>query len=164
MAGEPLLKLRRIGTSANRTGHPAAPVEDGFGNAAAKAAVDSRNKPGSGQGTLASNINLRGEIAGNYTDASGVSHGFVVPPPYTTFTSFDPTGSIDTFTATAIGINLEGAITGVYVDSSGVLHGYVRAANGTITDYNVTGAGTAAGQGTSTSGINDLGAIIRTLH
>ncbi len=49
---------------------------------------------GSGQGTFAGNVNLGGEIAGNYTDASGVSHGFVTAPPYRTFTSFDPPGSV----------------------------------------------------------------------
>jgi hypothetical protein len=114
---------------------------------------------GAGQGTLATNINLGGEIAGNYTDASGVSHGFVTAPPYTNFTSFDPTGSVFTLTAAGTALNFEGAVTGVYFDASGVLHGYVRTANGTITEYNVTGAGTASGQGTDTSGINDLGTI-----
>jgi hypothetical protein len=115
---------------------------------------------GSGQGTFAEDINLEGEIAGSYIDASGVSHGFVTAPPYTTFTSFDPAGSVDTFLPAGIGINLEGAITGVYVDASGVFHGFLRAPNGTITVYNVTGGGTAAGQGTNTSGINDLGTIM----
>ena len=112
-----------------------------------------------GQGTSALNINLEGEIAGNYTDASGVSHGFVTTPPYTTYTSFDPTGSVFTLTAAALGLNLEGALTGEYFDASGATHGYVRAPNGTITEYNVTGAGTGSGQGTGGSAINDLGVI-----
>ncbi len=103
---------------------------------------------GSGQGTFAGNVNLRGEIAGNYTDASGVSHGFVTAPPYRTFTSFDPTGSVFTLVAVASALNLEGAFEGDYFDSSGVLHGYVRSANGTITEYDVAGAGKASGQGT----------------
>ena len=34
----------------------------------------------------------------------------------------------------------------------------MRAANGTITEYNVTGAGTGSGQGTEGSSISDLGA------
>ena len=139
-------------------------VNHGFVTAPPYRTIATLNEPdagtGAGQGTLALNINLGGEIAGNYTDASGVSHGFVTAPPYNTFTSFDPTGSVFTLTAAGIGINLEGAITGAYFDASGVLHGYVRAANGTITEYNVRGAGTASGQGTNTSGINDLGTIM----
>ncbi len=122
------------------------------------------NEPDAGtsanQGTFATSINLEGEIAGNYTDASGVSHGFVTAPPYTTYTSFDPTGSVFTLTAAVLGIDVEGALTGTYFDASGVLHGYLRAANGTMTEYNVTGAGTGSGQGTESSGINDLGVIM----
>jgi hypothetical protein len=113
-----------------------------------------------GTGTFGEDINLQGEIAGSYIDASGVSHGFVTAPPYTTFSSFDPTGSVATFVVPVLGINLEGAVTGDYSDSSGVFHSYVRAANGHITEYNVTGGGTGAGQGTATSGINDLGTIV----
>ena len=63
---------------------------------------------GAGQGTFAGNVNLGGEIAGYYVDASNVAHGFVTYPPYRTFTSFDPEGSVDTFTAVASALNLEG--------------------------------------------------------
>jgi hypothetical protein len=138
-------------------------LNHGFVSAPPYRTITTLNEPdagtGAGQGTLATNINLGGEIAGNYTDASGVSHGFVTASPHGNFTSFDPTGSVFTLTAAGTALNLEGAVTGVYFDASGVLHGYVRAANGTITAYNVTGAGTASGQGTDTSGINDLGAV-----
>ena len=113
---------------------------------------------GAGQGTFAGNVNLGGEIAGNYVDASGVSHGFVTYPPYRTFTSFDPVGSVNTLIPVASALNLEGTFTGTYFDASGVLHGFVRAANGTITEYNVKGAGTGSGQGTEGSSISDLGA------
>jgi hypothetical protein len=41
----------------------------------------------------------------------------------------------------ASGLNDFGAIAGEYVDSSGVNHGFVRAGDGTITPFNVTGAG-----------------------
>ena len=58
----------------------------------------------------------------------------------------------------ASALSLEGEVTGTYFDASGALHGYVRAANGTITEYNVTGAGTGSGQGTEGSSISDLGA------
>ena len=116
-----------------------------------------------GQGTVAGNINLEGEISGNYIDASGVSHGFVTYPPYRTFTSFDPVGSVNTFAPVASALNLEGTFTGTYQDASGALHGYVRAANGTISEYNVSGAGTGSGQGTEGSSISDLGATTK-LH
>ena len=77
-----------------------------------------------------------------------MSHGFVTYPPYRTYTSFDPPGSVNTLTAVASSLNLEGTVAGTYFDASGVAHGYVRAANGTITEFNVTGAGTGSGQGT----------------
>jgi hypothetical protein len=113
---------------------------------------------GSGQGTFAGNIKPEGgEIAGSYVDASGVSHGFVTAPPYRTFTSFDPKGSVSTLTPVASALNQEGEVTGEYFDASGAIHGYVRAANGTITEYNVKGAGTGSGQGTEGASINDLG-------
>ncbi len=115
---------------------------------------------GANQGTSATSINLEGEISGNYIDASGVSHGFVTAPPYNTYTSYDPPGSVNTLPAEVLGINLEGALTGTYFDASGVLRGYRRAANGSFTEFNVTGAGTASGQGTETSGINALGVIM----
>ncbi len=124
------------------------------------------NEPSAGQisgtGTFAEDINLRGEVTGSYIDASGVSHGFVTAPPYTTFTSFDPEGSVATFVVPASGINLEGAVTGLWVDSNGVFHAYVRAANGTITEYNVAGGGTGSGQGTNASGINDFAMVTGT--
>jgi hypothetical protein len=113
---------------------------------------------GAGQGTTAGNIKPEGgEIAGSYVDSSGVSHGFVTAPPYRTFTSFDPKGSVATLIPVASALNQEGEVTGTYVDASGAFHGFVRAANGTITEYNVKGAGTGAGQGTSGSSISDLG-------
>lgn len=115
---------------------------------------------GSGQGTFAEDINLQGEVAGSYIDVNGVSHGFVTSPPYTTFTSFDPTGSVATFLPAALGLNVEGVVTGLWVDSNGEFHGFVRAANGTITEYNISGGGTGSGQGTTTSGINDLGIVV----
>src|SRR5579863_2496346 len=112
---------------------------------------------GPGQGTFAGNVNLRGEIAGSYIDAGGVSHGFVTSPPYHTFTSFDPEGSVNTLMPVASALNLEGEVDGTYLDANGTFHGFVRAGNGTITEFNVMGAGTGSGQGTSGSSINDLG-------
>jgi hypothetical protein len=47
----------------------------------------------------------------------------------------------------------------VFVDSSNVLHGFVRASDGTITTFDVPGAGTGAGQGTLPLLNNAEGAI-----
>jgi hypothetical protein len=113
---------------------------------------------GSGQGTFAGNIKPEGgEIAGSYVDSSGVSHGFVTAPPYRTFTSFDPKGSVNTLIPIVTALNQEGEVTGTYLDANGAFHGFVRAGNGKITEYNIKGAGTGAGQGTSGSSISDLG-------
>jgi hypothetical protein len=67
-----------------------------------------------------------------------------------------------TFTSAVIGINPAGAISGVYFDASSVAHGYVRAPDGTITPFDVTGAGSTPGstQGTYNSGINTAGATM----
>jgi hypothetical protein len=113
---------------------------------------------GAGQGTIAGNVKPEGgEIAGSYVDSNGVSHGFVTAPPYHSFTSFDPKDSVSTLMPVASALNQEGEVTGLYADAKGAFHGFVRAANGTITEYNVKGAGTGPGQGTEGSSINDLG-------
>src|SRR5208283_3363239 len=112
-----------------------------------------------GQGTFAGNINLGGEIAGYYIDASGVSHGFVTAPPYRTFTSFDPEGSVNTLMPVVSALNLEGEVDGTYLDASGVFHGFVRGPFGEITTFNVLAAGTGSGEGTIPEGIDLFGAI-----
>jgi Chitobiase/beta-hexosaminidase C-terminal domain/Glycosyl hydrolases family 16 len=60
-------------------------------------------------------IDEAGDIAGSYTDAAGVQHGFV-RNPYGTITSFDPPESKQT---TATSINDGGAITGFYHYNAG---------------------------------------------
>lgn len=119
---------------------------------------------GDGNGTFPENINQEGAIAGYYTDVSGVAHGFL-RSPRGTFTTFNAPGAgtssgQGTYTAGVIGLNQAYAITGDYFDANNVYHGWVRAADGTITVYNVTGAGTGAFQGTGSSGLNALGVIM----
>jgi len=71
--------------------------------------------------TLATSINIWGQIAGFYFDSGGIGHGF----------TRWPNGHIDTFdfpgvgvsTTIAQGINDFGQITGYYVDASGT-HGF----------------------------------------
>jgi hypothetical protein len=70
--------------------------------------------------TFAGGANAPGDIVGIYTDASGVSHGFLFNGAYT---SFDYPGAIFT---EATGINPSGVIVGLYVDSAGVVHGFIR--------------------------------------
>lgn len=59
----------------------------------------------------------------------------------------------------ASSINPSGAITGYYSDANAVYHGYVCARNGTITEFDVPGAGTGEGDGTFAIGNNPKGAI-----
>ena len=112
--------------------------------------------PGAGtgfaQGTFALNINPAGEIAGEYHDASNVCHGFVRAPDGT-ITTFDAPGAgtgsgQGTFPSTVVCLNPAGPISGATIDNSNVYHGFVRAPNGTITTFDVPGAGTGPGQGT----------------
>jgi len=109
----------------------------------------------SGLGTFAAEfdgINPAGAITGNYTDASGVSHGYVRAPDGA-ITVFDVPG------AGTGGINPAGSIVGGYMDASGVNHGFVRAAGGTFSVFDVPGAGTGPGQGTSGGNINTPGDV-----
>jgi hypothetical protein len=114
---------------------------------------------GSGQGTLAYNVNSEGEIAGEYIDGSNVYHGFTLFLGPGGFASFDAPGAgtgsgQGTLTATEGGLTPQGVIAGAYIDGSNAYHGYLRLADGTITTFDVPGAGTGSGQGTNPGGIN----------
>jgi hypothetical protein len=110
---------------------------------------------GAGQGTVGIGVNQWGFIVGYYTDANGVSHGFLRNPDGAV-AKFDPTGSMSTY---VYGLNMEGATTGFYVDANNVYHGFLRNLKGKMTTFDAPGAGTAAGQGTITGDINDFGVI-----
>ena len=56
-------------------------------------------------------------------------------------------------------LNPAGAIAGASLDSSDVYHGFLRAPDGTITTFDVPGAGTGPFQGTLPLGINQAGTI-----
>ena len=84
-------------------------------------------------------------------------HGFLRAPDGT-FTSFDAPGagmgpSQGTFVNTVDCLNPAGATTGDYLDASNVFHGFVRTPQGTITSFDVSGAGTGPFQGTVPGGI-----------
>jgi hypothetical protein len=118
---------------------------------------------GPGQGSDGESINPAGEIAGEYIDANGPYHGFV-RAANGTITVFDvPSAGTGpgqgTFVSTVSGITPAGRIIGFYADASNVNHGDVRAPDGTITGFDVPGAGTGPGQGTVAANINPAGAI-----
>src|SRR5204863_3633093 len=116
-----------------------------------------------GQGTRAYAINPSGEITGFFTDSTNVAHGYV-RSNQGVITVFDAPGAgtgpgEGTFPFSPLIINPKGAISGYYVDSSGVRHGFLRDKIGTITTFDVLGAGTSPGQGTFGYAISQTGAI-----
>ncbi|GLQ89023.1 hypothetical protein [Dyella flagellata] len=70
--------------------------------------------------TFAGGANAPGDVVGVYTDAAGVSHGFLFNGAYT---SFDYPGA--SFTE-ATGINPSGVIVGLWINSAGVVNGFIR--------------------------------------
>jgi len=118
---------------------------------------------GSGQGVLATSISPEGTITGLYIDASNVIHSFLRAPDGA-ITTFDvPGAGTGAFQGTVFCavdcINPKGAIAGFYTEASSVTHGLLRARDGTITTFDVPGAGTGAFQGTFSGGINPKGVI-----
>src|SRR5262249_10538051 len=113
--------------------------------------------------TISQNINPRGVISGGFIDTSFVIHGFV-RAANGTITTFDVPGAgtgpgQGTFPGSVDCLNPAGVITGSYADASNVNHGFVRTPEGTITTFDVPGAGTGPGQGTFSGGINPAGTI-----
>jgi hypothetical protein len=150
-------------------------VYHGFVRAAANGAITEFDAPGAGggkgdnQGTFPISINTAVKIAGMYSDASDVFHGFVraANGMITTFVApgAGPAGSSMLSGTGAASINDWGDIAGFYVDASGVLHGFVRTSNGTITPFDAPGAGPAGTSlfpGTIAASINDSGDITGT--
>jgi hypothetical protein len=119
---------------------------------------------GSGQGTgcpgCARGLNQSGAIAGIYSDANSVNHGFLRSREGK-FTTFDAPGA-GTSSGQGTGcpsdcptsLNDEGQITGNYIDANFVFHGYLRSQDGKIVTVDPVGS-----IFTFSSGINDLGAI-----
>jgi hypothetical protein len=118
---------------------------------------------GANQGTLATAINSKGVIAGNYWDSNSVAHGFVLANgTFTTYDDPDAGTSAGQGTGGFYGINTAGVVAGNYIDSNNAYHGLVIAANGTITNFNVSGAGTGTGEGTTPMAIDSAGDIAGT--
>ena len=103
-------------------------------------------------------INPAGVIAGGYTDADNLLHGFIRAKDGT-FTTYEAPGA-GTGPGQGTGpngMNSEGDVTGNVTDASNVTHGYVRAHDGTITNFDAPGATVAFG--TVGFGINPAGVI-----
>jgi hypothetical protein len=125
--------------------------------------------PGSGtdafQGTAPVAINPAGAIAGGYTDANNVDHGFLRAADGTT-TAFDVAGA----STDAKSLASNGVISGNYI--IGVhFHAFLRARDGTITPFEVPGSIAAIGANINPAGTisgvyrspnNVLGGYLRT--
>jgi hypothetical protein len=85
-------------------------------------------------GTIVTGINDFGATSGYYFDTTPqhMTHGFFRSPGGQ-FTSFDPPGSIGTYTDGPL--NLEGAIVGWYLDSNLLFHAFERYPNGMIATF-----------------------------
>jgi len=99
-------------------------------------------------------INDHNILAGYYTDAAGLAHGFWGDS--SGLHSFDYPGALSTG---ATGINLGGTITGFYFGADSVHHGFVRDQLGNFTSFDAPNGGTKVGQGTTPTAINLSGQI-----
>lgn len=120
-------------------------------------------------GTLPMSIDTAGDVAGGFTDANGVAHGFVRAASDGTISTYDapnagtsgaspvPPGTI------ATSVNTSGVITGAYKDANGVAHGFLRSSDGTIASFDDPDAGTSgiapAPSGTYGMSISDSGVV-----
>jgi hypothetical protein len=102
------------------------------------------------QGTVAVNLNGAGGLAGFYIDGSQVFHGFVRNSKGTITAPIDDPSAR---TGVGKGIKFGGTvahsfdtaadIAGIYTDANSVFHGFLVDVNGTFTNVDVPGAGTA---------------------
>jgi len=140
--------------------------------------VCSSSSSGTCLGTTVGSINQEGVIAGYYSDANGVTHGYVTHPPYTasTFTTIDAPGACSSGTPCSglgtqintFSLNDFGSVTGYYFDQDGVAHGFVSYRPYTKTTFTTFDAPDACsadsnpacpGEGTYPDSINLLGVI-----
>jgi hypothetical protein len=109
-----------------------------------------------GQGTNPTSISPSGIVAGNYYDATGLSHGFTLSPDGT-FETFDAPGIEPGFSGTIpCCINNAGAVVGRY-QAPGILNilVFVRSPSGTFASFSAPGSA----YGTYPSSINATGDI-----
>jgi hypothetical protein len=99
--------------------------------------------PGSSGQDYLTSIRADGTAVGSFTDASGVSHGFVRDASGA-LTTVDVPGAAATFLT---GIDDAGVLSGTFVDAAGAQHGFVRATSGTFRQIDVPGADPTTGAG-----------------
>ena len=111
------------------------------------------------QGTFTWGMNSVGAVTGSVRDSSDVFRGYVRAPDGT-FSRFDVSGAgtLQFQGTIPSDINLAGLIAGYWIDPSNVYHGFLRAPDpdGTITSFDVLGAGTGPGQGTAIGTVDNL--------
>lgn len=123
-----------------------------------------------GYGSTPLAINLEGAVVGYYTDSNYTFHSFLRKPDGK-FATFDGPGQCETngsqgcYGSEVTKINLFGLSVGNYMDNSAnlVQHGLIRHPDGTLTTFDVPGAGAGSDQGTGcpgcSLGLNQWGAI-----
>src|SRR6266446_1512913 len=121
---------------------------------AANGTITAFDPPGTdpSQGSRADSINAEGLVVGSYRDANFAFHGYIRFPDGTFKTVDSPgvPGAMD-----VVSVNTAGTSTGFFSNNP---HGFVRSFDGTITTFDVQGAGTG-GCGTAPSSLNDAGTI-----
>ena len=81
------------------------------------------------------NANSAHAIAGQFGDAAGNTHGFVLSNRV--LTTIDVPGAVFT---SVNGINSDGELSGIYIDSGGTYHGYFRSKKGVFTRLDPPGS------------------------
>ena len=88
-----------------------------------------------GSTRTAVNGNTSHAIAGEFDDASGNTHGFVLSKHG--YTMIDVPGAVFT---SVNGINADEELSGIYIDAGGTYHGYFRSKRGVFTTLDPPGA------------------------
>ena len=109
--------------------------------------------------TIAVSVNDFGVVVGVYTDAKGVSHGFIDRRGVFTTVTAPHAGTASGQGTSVNGLNNRGVLDGTYIDGTGVNHGFIDQ-HGTFTTLNDPHAGTASGQGTVAFAISNRGIIV----
>jgi hypothetical protein len=108
--------------------------------------------PGS-VGTFPKGLNKQGQIVGQFNRRDNHIHGFLRKPGGT-ITGVTPLNAVD---SEPFAINDAGTTVGTYSDAAGVFHGFLLDATGSYTSFDVPGAGTRVGEGTTAIAINANG-------
>jgi hypothetical protein len=115
-----------------------------------------------GTGTTAIGLNVEGAVAGYYIDGNSEYHGFIRKAGG--FTTVDISGACKLSVTEgcvgtiALSINFLGKVLGSYSDDSLVAHGFIRSPDGSVSDFEVSGA--LATEPAPSSGLNQFGEVV----